>query len=350
MSYLEDLPQVNGAVEVFSKSFSTWIPATITAVVDERDVVVQYSVAGARDGAAGMRTKRIDVFDGELIRSIMTGKAFGWRGGGLHGPGRAAEFTVDRGPYAIGAASKTAQEEPEPAVEVAAEAPRPSTWDAGGKRGSTQYPRERDTVEVYSKSLGTWIPATVTAVVDTRDVVVHYSVAGAREGATGFRQKKVDIFEGDLIRDITTGLHFEPPNVPAPEPAPAPDADVSSGFDDLAATATLDGFDQLAARKDFGAQSFTSGGFRRPVPGRQSQCRHEQKAQFSAWARCDDRTGGREQVISGWGCDCCDCCDESERGLCTLWGDNAAWAPTLAMPRDPVTRRHAAVATYGRPR
>jgi hypothetical protein len=122
--------------------------------------------------------------------------------------------------------------------------------------GVTTYPKVGETVEVYSKSLNTWIPATVTAVVDARDVVVHYSVNGVRAGAAGFRSKRVDIFDQTrpalpatrpyrfpspirfvwrflmggracnspkrgcparaVCRDMTTGKHFDPPGAAPP--------------------------------------------------------------------------------------------------------------------------------------
>jgi hypothetical protein len=47
----------------------------VTACVDERDVVVTYSVAGVRPGATGIRTKRVDIFDATLMRSIKTVRA-----------------------------------------------------------------------------------------------------------------------------------------------------------------------------------------------------------------------------------------------------------------------------------
>jgi hypothetical protein len=97
-------------------------------------------------------------------------------------------------------------------------------------------------VEVYSKSLETWIPATVTAVVDDQDIVVHYAVAGAREGASGFRTKRVAVYDHTLLRSIQTGLHFEPP----PNANSGDDADADKGFDALAADADA-GFDALAS-------------------------------------------------------------------------------------------------------
>ena len=59
--------------------------------------------------------------------------------------------------------------------------------------------RERSAVEIYSKSLGTWIPGSVTAIVTDRDVVVHYSVAGARAGPRAhcmLTRKKKERWEG----------------------------------------------------------------------------------------------------------------------------------------------------------
>ena len=220
--FVESLPADGSKVEVYSASLATWIPATVTAVVDERDVVVQYAVAGAREGASGVRTKRVDVFDPALMRSIDTGRPFEWRTGGLVGT-------------AGGAAAAPAGRAPEPAL-----APAPASAPAPGS-GDTRYPREGDTVEVYSKSLETWIPATVTAVVDDQDVVVHYAVAGAREGASGFRTKRVAVFDHTLMRSIQTGLHFEPPPITS-----SGDADADAGFDALAANADA-GFDALAS-------------------------------------------------------------------------------------------------------
>ncbi len=40
---MEALPQEGGTVEVFSVSLETWIPATVTAIVDEKD---HYEKAG----------------------------------------------------------------------------------------------------------------------------------------------------------------------------------------------------------------------------------------------------------------------------------------------------------------
>ena len=90
--YAQPLPRANDTVETYSKSYSTWIPATVTAVVVDRDVVVHYSVTGVRPGASGFRTKRVDVFDKTLMRSIKTGKPYSWRPGGLRNdPGRIAQ-------------------------------------------------------------------------------------------------------------------------------------------------------------------------------------------------------------------------------------------------------------------
>ena len=228
----EDLPneRERSAVEIYSKSLGTWIPGSVTAIVNDRDVVVHYSVAGARAGAQGVRTKRVDAFDGELMRSILTGAAFSWRPGGLYGPGRADEFLEDRGPYVDGTTTDIH------APAAAAGRPPLDLRQPADSRGCTTYPKEGDTVEVYSKSLQTWVPATVTAVVDARDVVVHYSVTGAREGASGFRTKRIDIFEADLIRDITTGMCFEP--APASKPSAAEKFEEEDGFDALAARAS----------------------------------------------------------------------------------------------------------------
>ena len=99
MAYAEPLPQTNDTVETYSKSYGTWIPATVTAVVDERDVIVHYSVTGVRPGAQGFRTKRVDVFDSDLMRSIRTGKPYVWRPGGLRNdPGRIAVEAMGMGP------------------------------------------------------------------------------------------------------------------------------------------------------------------------------------------------------------------------------------------------------------
>lgn len=230
-SFGENLPTDGGKVEVYSTSLATWIPATVTAVVDERDVVVQYAVDGAREGASGVRTKRVDVYDPALMRSIDTGRPFEWRAGGLLCPAGGAT-------RAAPAAAATRPPEPEsaPAHQSQAPAPKPGT-------GDTRYPQEGDTVEVYSTSLQTWIPATVTAVVDDQDIVVHYAVTGAREGASGFRTKRVAVFDPTLLRSIQTGLHFEPP--PSSTSGDA-DADADAGFDALAADADA-GFDVLAS-------------------------------------------------------------------------------------------------------
>lgn len=99
---------------------------------------------------------------------------------------------------------------------------------------------------MYSKSLSTWIPATVTAVVDAQDVVVHYAVAGAREGVSGFRTKRVAVFDHTLMRSIQTGLHFEPPPSTS-----SGDTDADAGFDALAADADA-GFDALASAATLG--------------------------------------------------------------------------------------------------
>eukprot|EP01043_Picozoa_sp_COSAG02_P065933 COSAG02_NODE_10103_length_2023_cov_1.104470_2_plen_240_part_00 len=228
----ESLPVDGGKVEVYSASLATWIPATVTAVVDERDVVVQYAVDGAREGASGVRTKRVDVFDPALMRSIDTGRPFEWRAGGLLGPAGGA---------ADAASMTAAARAPEPAPAPARNSPAPAPALAPGS-GDMRYPQEGDTVEVYSKSLETWIPATVTAVVDDQDIVVHYAVAGAREGASGFRTKRVAVFDHTLLRSIQTGLHFEPP----PNATAGDDADADAGFDALAADADA-GFDSLAS-------------------------------------------------------------------------------------------------------
>jgi hypothetical protein len=225
---MEPLPANGDTVEIYSASLQTWVPATVTSIVDERDVVVHYSVAGARAGAVGVRTKRVDVFDTALMRSIQTGKAFEWRAGGLLGPERAADFPHDRGPYAEGGTPAAAA-----GAALGGDGGVTTLSGAAAAKGSTNYPKEGDTVETYSVSLQTWIPATVTAVVDERDVVVHYSVAGARDGASGFRTKKVDIFDPALVRDVTTGQCF----------ARAPTAAAAEPTD-----AEMDEFDMLAQR------------------------------------------------------------------------------------------------------
>jgi hypothetical protein len=215
----ERLPIDGSKVEVYSASLATWIPATVTAIVDERDVVVQYAVGGARQGASGVRTKRVDVFDPDLMRSIQTGRPFAWQVGGLLGPDGGSA----RAPVVGPAAASVAPSHTEPDLASA-----PATPSGPGE---TRFPQEGGTVEVYSNSLQTWIPATVTGVVDDQDIVVHYAVTGAREGASGFRTKRVDVFDAALVRSLQTGQHFE-----KREPSPS---DVDVGFDALASEATL---------------------------------------------------------------------------------------------------------------
>ena len=69
------------------------------------------------------------------------------------------------------------------------------------------------------------------------ELLAVHQVTGAREGAEGFRTKRVDVYDHTLARSVQTGLHFERPAAAA---KPADDAeDADDGFDALASESTL---------------------------------------------------------------------------------------------------------------
>ena len=92
----------------------------------------------------------------------------------------------------------------------------------GGKPGEDTHVQFSSKSETRS---GTWATCTGS------NLKAFELKALAREGASGFRTKRVDVFDAALVRSLQTGQHFE-----KREPSPS---DVDVGFDALASEATL---------------------------------------------------------------------------------------------------------------